>query len=215
MPNGAGTGVRARRRSTEDEMTRSFMVVGLLSFTLINGPVLAAADLSSSDQAKPEQTKPDPPKSPAATGQSADANFMRESSMSNLAEIEHGRLAAQNASSEDVKKFAERMVADHSKANDELKTIAATKNVTLPTELDQKHQAMQDKLAKIKAEAFDKAYMSHMVTSHEQAVGRFKRESQNGKDADVKAFAEKTLPTVEEHLKMARELSAKVAKKTV
>ena len=196
-------------------MIRSFMVVGLLSFTAINAPVLADPDLATSDQAKPEQTKPEPPKSPAANTQSPDANFMRESAMSNLAEIEHGRLATQNASSDEVKKFAERMIADHSKANDELKTTAGKKNVTLPTELDQKHQAMQDKLAKVKAEAFDKAYMSHMVTAHEQAVGRFKRESQNGKDADVKAFAEKTLPTVEEHLKLARELNAKIAKQTV
>jgi putative membrane protein len=207
--------VIAGTRITEDEMTRTFMMAGLLSLLSINAPALAQADQPTGDQAKPEQTKPDPPKSPAATAHGADATFMQEASMSNLAEIEHARLAAQNASSDDVKKFGERMAADHTKANETLKTMAAEKKVTLPTELDQKHQAMQDKLAKMKANAFDKAYMAHMVTSHEQAVGRYKRESQNGKDPDVKAFAERTLPTVEEHLKMAREVSAKIAKQTV
>ena len=196
-------------------MTRTLLVAGLLSLISINAAVLVAAARANSGQAKPEQTKPDPPKSPAATAHGADATFMQEASMSNLAEIEHGRLAAQNAASDEVKKFGERMAADHGKANETLKTMAGEKKVTLPTALDQKHQAMQDKLAKMKADAFDKAYMSHMVTAHEQSVTRFKRESQNGKDPDVKAFAEKTLPTVEEHLKMARELNAKIAKQTV
>ena len=121
--------------------------------------------------------------------------------MDGLAEVEHGRLAAQNAASADVKQFGQRMVDDHSKAGDELKGLAAQKNFTLPTELDQKHRAMQDKLAKLKGEAFDKAYMSHMLTAHQQAVTLFQSEAKSGKDADTKAWAAKTLPTLQEHYK--------------
>ena len=103
------------------------------------------------------------------------------------------------------------MVTDHGKANDELKGLASKKNVTLPTELDAKHKAMHDKLAKMKGEAFDRAYMAHMVTAHQQAVTLFERESKTGKDEDAKAWAGKTLPTLQEHLKMARSISGKTA----
>ena len=79
--------------------------------------------------------------------------------------------------------------------------------MTLPTELDAKHKAMQDKLSKLKGQAFDKAYMTHMVTAHKQAVTLFQQEAKSGKDAETKAFAEKTLPTLQAHLKMAQEKS--------
>jgi putative membrane protein len=148
----------------------------------------------------------------AAQSANADSLFMRTAAMDGLAEVEHGRLAAQNASAADVKQFARRMVDDHSKANEELKGLATQKNVTLPTELDQKHQAMQDKLAKLKGSAFDKAYMSHMVMAHRQAVTLFQREAKAGKDADTKAWAAKTLPVLQEHDKSARTVNAAVSK---
>jgi putative membrane protein len=144
----------------------------------------------------------------AAKSSSTDAVFIRTAAMDGLAEVEHGRLATQNASSADVKQFGQRMVDDHSKAGDELKSLAAQKNVTLPTELDQKHRAMQAKLAKLKGEAFDKAYMSHMVMAHQQAVTLFQHEAKAGKNADAKAWAAKTLPVLQEHYKAARTLNA-------
>ena len=149
---------------------------------------------------------------PAAKSSSTDAVFIRTAAMDGLAEVEHGRLATQNAEAADVKQFAQRMVDDHSKAGEELKSLAAQKNVTLPIELDQKHRAVQDKLAKLKGEAFDKAYMSHMVTAHQQAVTLFQHEAKAGKDADAKAWAAKTLPTLQEHYKSARTLNAPKAK---
>jgi putative membrane protein len=141
----------------------------------------------------------------------ADAMFIRTAGMDGMAEVEHGRLAAQNATHDEVKQFGQRMVEDHGKANDELKSLASQKKVTLPAELDAKHKAMHDKLSKMKGDTFDKAYMAHMVTAHQQAVGLFTKESSGGKDADVKAWAGKTLPTLQEHLKMARGINAKVA----
>jgi putative membrane protein len=150
------------------------------------------------------------PPAPAA----ADITFMKTAAMDGMAEVEHGKLAAQQAASSDVKQFAQRMVDDHSKAGDELKGLATQKHVTLATALDAKHKAMQDKLSKLNGTAFDTAYMSHMVTAHKEAVMLFQREAKTGKDAETKAWAEKTLPTLQEHLKMAQEVSSRAAGKT-
>ena len=153
---------------------------------------------------------------PAAAGQAgakaatADTAFMQQAAMAGMAEVEHGRTAAQNASQAEVKQFAQRMVADHGKGNDELKALASKKGVTLPAALDAKHQAMQDKLAALKGDAFDRAYMAHMVAAHGQAVALFSKTAKGGTDADVKAWAESKVPTVQEHLKMAQGLNAKV-----
>jgi len=163
--------------------------------------------------AKPPATKPatgaaHDTKAPAsATG--ADSTFVKTAAMDGMAEVEHGRLAAQNAASADVKQFGQRMVDDHGKANTELQSIASQKNITLPKELDAKHKAMHDKLAKMNGAAFDSAYMTHMASAHKEAVSLFQREAKSGKDAETKAFAEKTLPTLQEHLKMAQDLSGK------
>jgi len=132
--------------------------------------------------------------------------------MDGLAEVELGRLASQNASSPDVKRFAQRMVDDHSKASDELKGLASQKDVALATKLDDQHRAVQQKLAQLKGAAFDQAYMAHMATAHLKAVALFQEEAKTGKDADVKAWAAKMLPTLQEHLKVASSLSASLGK---
>jgi len=145
-----------------------------------------------------------------AAAQSADQAFAREAAMGGMAEVELGTLAKDKASSADVKQFGERMAADHGKANDELKQWAQQKKVTLPAAVDAKHNATRDRLAKLSGEAFDKAYMQHMVTDHQHDVAAFKREAASGKDADLKAWAAKTLPTLQDHLKMAQDTAAKV-----
>lgn len=170
---------------------------------------MAGGGFLIADQGRGSQEKAKPAQEPAAN---PDAAFMRQAASDGIAEVEHGRAATQNASSNDVKQFGQRMVDDHSKANDELKSLASQKQVTLPTDLEGKHRAMQDKLTKLKGAEFDKAYMAHMVTAHQQAVALFEKESKGGKDAEVKAFAQKTLPTLQEHLKMARSINAKLGK---
>jgi putative membrane protein len=106
-----------------------------------------------------------------------------------------------------VKEFGEQMVTDHTKANDELQAVAAKKNVTLPTDLDAKQAAVRDRLAKESSKKFDRAYMAAMVTDHKEDVAEFERASKSS-DPDVKAFAAKTLPTLREHLKMAKQVQA-------
>ncbi len=145
---------------------------------------------------------------PAAT--STDQTFVMNTAKANMAEVELGKLAALNASSADVKKFAQRMVDDHSKSLADLRALAGSKNIVLPSELDAQDKAMRDKMAAMKGEAFDREYMTMMVAGHRKVVDSFRDELASGKDADVKAWATKTLPTVEEHLKLAQETNRAV-----
>jgi putative membrane protein len=150
----------------------------------------------------------------AKGGGGGDHAFAKEAAIGGMAEVELGNLAKQNAASADVKQFGDRMVTDHSKANDELKQWASQKKVTLPADLDAKHKALKDRLSKLNGAAFDKAYMHEMVMDHKQDVAAFKKESTSGKEADLKAWAGKTLPTLEDHLKMAQDTASKVGAAT-
>ncbi|HEX4331295.1 MAG TPA: DUF4142 domain-containing protein [Usitatibacter sp.] len=150
----------------------------------------------------------------STTGLSAaDAKFVHEAAMGGMEEVELGKLAQQNASNDDVKKFGSRMVDDHSKANDKLKSVAGSKGVALPTSLDSKAQGDVNKLAKSKN--FDRDYMDMMVKDHKKDVADFQKQAKSGKDSDVKEFAASTLPTLQEHLKMAQDTdkTVKMAKK--
>jgi putative membrane protein len=133
---------------------------------------------------------------------SMDKKFVMEAAMGGMAEVELGRLATERGMSDEVKQFGQRMVDDHSKANEELMQVASAKGMTLPTTLDAKHQAMVDKMSKMSGAAFDKAYKQEMLKDHRKDVASFEREAGKGMDAEVKGFAAKTLPTLKEHLSM-------------
>ena len=141
-----------------------------------------------------------------------ESGFVRKAAMGGMAEVELGNLAQQKASNDQVKQFGAKMVQDHGKANDELKQLASSKGIDLPSALDSKHKKDMDKLNKLSGAQFDKAYMSHMVDDHKKDVSEFKKQAKSGKDADVKAFAAKTLPTLEEHLQLAQTTNDAVKK---
>jgi putative membrane protein len=150
----------------------------------------------------------------SATGQAAsmsnmssqDHDFVMDAAMGGLMEVELGRIAAQKGMSESVKQFGQRMVDDHSKANEELMTLATSKGMTLPTALDEKHQKDVTKLSAMSGAEFDRAYSKMMLSDHTKDVKEFEKQSTKGGDADLKAFAGKTLPTLQEHLQMAKAL---------
>ena len=142
---------------------------------------------------------------------SSDRTFMQKAAQGGMAEVELGKLAEENAQSQDVKAFGKRMVEDHSKAGDQLKQVASQEGVTLPSDLDAKDKATKQRLSQLHGDAFDKAYMKDMVTDHREDVAEFKHESNAGRDPQVKEWATQTLPTLEEHLKMAEQVDAKVA----
>jgi len=149
----------------------------------------------------------------ASTGVPASAQaFMREAAAGGLMEVEVGKLAEQQGSETDVKQFGRRMVADHSKANQELQDLASQKDVKLPFALDAKQKAQRDQLAKLSGSAFDRANLKAMTTDHVHDVAAFKKASQTAQDADVRGFASRTLPTLEDHLSEARRVEAQVQK---
>jgi len=138
----------------------------------------------------------------------ADKKFVMEAAQGGEAEVELGQLATQNAQSDDVKKFGQRMVDDHSKANDQLKQLAQQKGVAVPSEPAAKDKALKDKLSNLKGDQFDKMYMSHMVMDHKKDVAEFKKESTSAKDNDLKNWASQTLPTLQDHLKEAQQIAS-------
>jgi putative membrane protein len=139
-----------------------------------------------------------------------DTGFLTEAAQGGMAEVELGKLASTKATNPDVKKFAQQMITDHSKANNELKELAAKKNFSVPTELSPKHKSLMDKLNGLSGADFDKAYVDAMVDDHKEDVEAFKDQSEDGKDADVKAWAGKTLPTLQMHLDMIKGIQSKM-----
>lgn len=140
----------------------------------------------------------------------ADRKFIENAAEGGLAEVQLGQLAAQKAQSPEVKQFGQKMVDDHSKANDQLKQIASSKGVDLPTDLKSADKREHDRLSKLNGADFDREYMKHMVSDHKKDVSEFEKEAKSGKDADVKSFASSTLPTLQQHLQLAQQADAAV-----
>jgi len=149
------------------------------------------------------QTSSTPAQDTNAGGLSkADREFVTKAAKGGLAEVKLGQLAKERASTPEVKNFAALMVEDHGKANETLKGIAQSKNITLTDSLDPKDQALHDKLAALNGIEFDRAYMNAMSKDHRKDVSQFRKESKSGQDPDIKNFAASTLPTLETHLRM-------------
>lgn len=129
----------------------------------------------------------------------ADSTFVMEAASGGLMEVEAGTLAQQNASNERVKAFAAMMVRDHSKANEELKALASSRGTMLPDSMMKKHRDHIQMMQKMTGKAFDKHYMSMMVTDHKEDVSKFENASKKATDADLKAWAGKTLPVLVMH----------------
>jgi putative membrane protein len=146
---------------------------------------------------------------------SADRSFMDKASQANMAEVQLGQLAEQNAKSQDVKDFGKRMVTDHTNAENQLKQVAEKQDVTLPGKLSPADQATKDRLEKLHGAAFDKAYMHDMVTDHEHDVAEFRRDEKTIKDTQLKDWVINTLPTLDSHLEEAKKVADNVGATTV
>lgn len=175
------------------------MITRLLSVTVLSAGLIAFAQKTDDAHSKGSS---DRMKSGETMG-TADQTFVTKAAQGGMAEVQLGQLAKDHASSQAVKDFGQHMIDDHSKANDELKSLASQKSVTLPTDLDAKDKAVYDRLSKLNGAAFDKAYMRDMVSDHKKDIAEFQKEANSGKDPDVKAWASKTLPTLQSHLQMA------------
>jgi putative membrane protein len=146
----------------------------------------------------------------AAQPANEDQEFLVEAASGGLMEVKLGQLAAQNASDPAVKDFAQKMVNDHGQANEELKALAARKNITIPSTPGEKHQKHINEMNDKKGKEFDKEYMDLMVDDHKEDVTKFEKAANDCKDPDIKAFAAKHVPALKQHLQTAEALRDKV-----
>jgi putative membrane protein len=140
-----------------------------------------------------------------------DQEFAKEAARGGMAEVQLGELAMKSGQSEKVTSFGKKMVADHTKAGDELKSIAQKKMIPLPSDLSEQDKGLYARLSKLNGAAFDKAYIDAMVKDHEADVADFEKEAHSGADSDLRHFASKTLPTLKQHLQMAKAASGAVS----
>jgi putative membrane protein len=136
----------------------------------------------------------------------ADQTFVEKVAQDNIAEVDLGELAKERAQSEEVKQFAQRMIDDHGKANEQLEEIAKNKGAVIPTEAGEEHSKVRAELADLEGEEFDQKYMAAMAEDHQKAVDLFQKQAEEGQDAELKSFAEQTLPIIKEHLTMAQSM---------
>ena len=141
-----------------------------------------------------------------------DARRASRIAQADMAEVAAGKLGAGKASSEEVKKFAQHMVDDHGKHLNELRSMAKSKGMTLPTAPDKKHQDAMKKLESAKGADFDRQFMTMMVKDHQDALKLAQDTAKNAKDPDLKADAEKTSKVIEEHLEQAKKIASALKK---
>jgi putative membrane protein len=137
-----------------------------------------------------------------------DRQALTRMAQSDMAEIAAGKVAAQKASSPEVKKFGQHMVDEHSKMLEEGKKVAQAKGIQPPANTDKKHQSALKKLEQLDGEAFDRQFMAQMVKDHEDALKLAEKTAKDAKDPELKAHAQKGAPHIKEHLEQARKLHA-------
>jgi putative membrane protein len=137
-----------------------------------------------------------------------DLKFYRDAAEGGMAEVAMGNLAQQKAQSPSVKDFGAQMVKDHAAANQKLKALAQSKNITLPANPSVAEMETKSKLQLLSGQTFDKSYIKGMLKDHEEDIAEFKKEAASGKDPEARAFASATLPTLEAHLKKIQAIAA-------
>lgn len=132
--------------------------------------------------------------------------FVKKAAADGIAEVELAELALERAASNDVKTLANHIKQDHQQANEQLKSIAAQKRVNLPEQTDDKHKREKERLAKLQGNEFDKAYVKTLIKEHEKDIKAFEKQAKDGKDAELKTFANSALPKLREHLDHAKQI---------
>jgi putative membrane protein len=144
----------------------------------------------------------------ALAADNPDMSFYKKAAEGGLAEVELGKLAQEKSPTQSVKDFGAMMVKDHSAANRKLQTVAASKDIKLPTSPSVGQMGTKTKLEVLSGTTFDKSYIKGMVKDHEEDIKEFEKEASSGQDADAKAYAVATLPTLKTHLKKIQEIAA-------
>jgi putative membrane protein len=208
-----------KERDMKRTISLNLLFIGTLLLSGSGGIASAQTPGGGGGGASPGQAGPPTAQGPPSPGMSPgdaqtatppkvdDKKFVKDAAIGGMTEVELGKLAAQKASRDEVKQFAQKMVDDHTKAGEQLKQIASKENIQIADALDSKHQSRIDKLSKLSGQDFDKAYVKDQLKDHQSDVKDFSAEAQNGTNPNVKAFASNTLPTLQEHLDLVKNLN--------
>jgi putative membrane protein len=190
--------------SLETKLARAIYVACVTLFLTSLGcwALLAHQDASSSPSSQGNAS---------ATSSMNDQAFAKNAAQGGIAEVKLGQLAQDRGSNQMVKSFGERMVVEHSNANDKLKEAASKANVMLPEDMSAKDKALYNRLSKLNGADFDREYAKAMVEDHTKDLSEFRKEAKSGTDPHIKMFAEQTVPTLEEHLNQAKEMERSVS----
>ena len=186
-------------------MALKHLLAGVATIGLMAQPALAQQTETTGQQQQP----------PAQAGEQQqlaqeDMEFATKAAEGGLKEVRLGELAQQQAESQEAQQFGQRMVEDHGQANEQLKQIAEQKGIELPQELPDDAQQLRDELQQKSGAEFDQAYMDEMVSDHEEDIEEFEDYVESAQDPDLRNFAEQTLPTLREHLELARQTQEQV-----
>ncbi len=199
------------KRMNTIALSATLGVFGLLA-TACGAPTDSSGNANVAPVVKTEPAMPPSDKGDkVVTG--GDLAFMNDAAPGGMAEVELGRMAVKQGMSKDVKQFGQKMIDDHTKAGQELMKVAEQKKVMLPPDVMPKHKEVMEKLSKLSGADFDREYVKAMVADHEKDVAAFDATAKTAADADVKAFAAKTLPTLQMHLQMIRDIQGKMGGK--
>lgn len=190
----------------------ALVAVGLfasLEYKSVAQPTQPTVPSPGTTQPVPPATTPIPGTQQNQTGLSAaDRKFINEAAEGGMAEVQLGQLALKRGSSDAVKQYAQQMIDEHTTVNNELMAIATQKGVTPPKAISGKHEKVRAKLSKLSGTSFDQAYMKEAgIKAHTQQAALFQRQAEQGQDPDLKAFAAKTLPAVQQHLQEAQAMT--------
>ena len=174
----------------------------LFLFAFAMACMAQAADQGSNRQGTPQNTRR---AAKAAAGGNSDAQFLTKAAQGNMAEVALGKLAADKSQNDDVKKFAQKMVEDHTNAEQDLEGIASKNNLKLPQDVNAKQKQEQTRLSKLSGAQFDRAYMRLMVADHTQDEREMQLESHRvAANGDLKDYATRTYPIISDHLTLAK-----------
>lgn len=189
-------------------------ITGVAAFALVLGAGPAFAQYNSAPQTQKSNPGVSSTNQQAANSENAkstaDDAFAQKAAQGDMAEVKLGQLAEQRGTNPAVKDFGKRMVQDHSKNENDLKTTASRENVVLPSGVDKADQATYDRLSKLNGEAFDRAYARDMVKDHTKDIAEFQKEAKDGHNDAIKNYAAQTVPVLQTHLELARKMDASV-----
>ena len=190
-----------------NKLHRQVFLAAVATAALVAFATAPVAQEAKKDAGDKQEAKKEMKKEKSAKG-GADAKHANRIAQSDLAEVQAGKLGVSKASSPEVKKFAQSMVDDHGKHLGELRAMAKTKGMQLPSAPAKKHQQAMKKLESASGAEFDKLFMTQMVKDHEDALKLVQDTAKNAKDPELKADAEKTAPVIQKHLEEAKRIAA-------